>query len=94
MTQLTKVQGVATKVFEDGADIIVKYHTTEVVRFNTKRIVLNTGGYETKTTRIRMNQASNQFDLGYRVYSRKGNTLVNFKDVTYQFDDNVLTLKR
>jgi succinate dehydrogenase/fumarate reductase flavoprotein subunit len=94
MTQTKKVSGVATKVSEDGADTIVKYHNTEVVRFNSKRIVLNTGGYETMTTRRRMNQASNQFDLGYSVYSKKGDTLVDFKGVTIPFNGTVLTLER
>lgn len=94
MTQTDKVQGVATKVFEDGADTIVKYHNTEVVRFNAKRIVLNTGGFDTMTTRRRMNQASNQFDLGYSVYSNKGNTLVDFDGLTIRFTGNVLVLER
>jgi len=94
MAQTKKVRGVATKVFEDDTDKIVKYHNTEVVRFNKKRIKLDTGGYDTKTTRRRMNQASNEFKLGYRVYTKNGETLVDFDGLTIRFTGNVLELER
>ncbi len=48
----------------------VTYHTTNVVTFDTDKITLRTGGWPTKTTKLRMNQASEQFDLGYRVYQK------------------------
>lgn len=48
----------------------VRYHSTDVVTFNDDWIVLDTGGWTTYTTKTRMNQASNQFRLGYYVFQR------------------------
>ena len=45
----------------------IQYHNTVVVKFNNKQIILNSGGWYTNTTKTRMNQASNQFDLSFWV---------------------------
>lgn len=66
MAQTAEVRGVATSVYEDQGDICIRYHATEVVRFNGKRIILNGGGWRTNTTKTRMNQAANQYGLGYQ----------------------------
>lgn len=50
----------------------VRYHNTDVVTYNAEKITLRTGGWKTVTTKLRMNQASRQFDLGYGVSQRKG----------------------
>jgi len=73
------VKGVATKVFEDNGDTVVTYHGTEVVRFNQLLVFLNTGGWKTATTKLRMNQASNQFDLGFQVFQSKHEWYVQIK---------------
>ena len=55
---------------ENGA-MVVRYHATPVVTVNPGGLItLNTGGYFTHTTKSRMNQAANQFDLGYQVYQK------------------------
>ena len=47
----------------------VVYHNTEVVKVrNNRYITLNNGGYYTATTKRRMNQASQQYNLGFSVY--------------------------
>ncbi len=47
----------------------VVYHKTEVVRRERNgMITLNTGGWRSKTTKTRMNQASSEFKLGFHVY--------------------------
>jgi hypothetical protein len=38
-----------------------------VVSFSADYVILRTGGWNTVTTKARMNQASNQFNLGYCV---------------------------
>ena len=48
--------------------IVVRYHNTDVVAVNGNIVTLNNGGYETSTTKRRMNQASNQWGLGISVY--------------------------
>lgn len=60
----------------------VKYHDTVVVRFDKDHIELNTGGWKSKTTKLRMNQASEQFNLGYRVYQKNFEWFVSYKDDT------------
>jgi len=59
-----------TTVRKEGADIIVRYHDTDIVRFNQDYVWLNTGGWNTVTTKRRINQVSKRFDLGFRVYQK------------------------
>ena len=65
--QMDRVGKVHTKIGHDGGIVTIKYHATNVVTFNDKEIVLRTGGWKTKTTKARMDQASNQFGLGYSI---------------------------
>ena len=90
MTQLTQIGTHATVVLqvEDHTSII--YRGTKVVRFNNNEIVLNTDGWQTSTTKRRMNQASGQFGLGYHVYQDKGIWYVDYKDKTLEFSDNMI----
>tara|TARA_A100001201_G_scaffold18976_1_gene21394 strand:- start:199 stop:507 length:309 start_codon:yes stop_codon:yes gene_type:complete len=47
----------------------VVYHNTEVVKVrNNRYITLDNGGYYTATSKRRMNQASQQYNLGFSVY--------------------------
>ena len=77
MALLTRVGTVATTIStnEQGHTQVV-YHSTPVVTFSSKFIVLNHGGWMTSTTKNRMNQASHQFNLGYTVYQKAFNWFV------------------
>jgi len=90
--QTKRVQGVATSVYESPDVIRVTYHNTAVVEVTHNRIVLNTGGWKTVTTKRRMNQTSNQYGLKYRVYQSKGCWFVyyNGKDLAFKNDELVL----
>ena len=70
MGQTHTIGRTATKVEHRGLETFVRYHNTDVVQFDSLYITLNTGGWETATTKLRMNQASNQFGLGYQVYQK------------------------
>lgn len=70
----------------------IRYHSTDVVRVFPDRIELNHGGYVTTTTKRRMNQASNVYNLGYQVFSRKGTLYVTFKGIEHRFIENTFTL--
>ncbi len=80
----------ATTVREKDGVLSVVYHQTEVVKFdrNTSILTLDTDWHFTATTKARMNQASNQFDLGYRVYQKDFNWFVSFAK-----DDKMVTRK-
>lgn len=74
----------ATKIFTNEHGItVIKYHDTEIVKFNNDYFVINFGGFDTVTTRRKMNQASNQFNLGFSIFRRKGITYMqNGRDIT------------
>jgi hypothetical protein len=72
----------------------VKYHFTEVVRFDAYYIYLNNNGYLTQTTKRRMNQTSFQFDLGYHVFQKNKVWYVTFKNKTIPFSGNRAILER
>ena len=71
MTQLSKVGKVATCIHKDGATTVIHYHKTPIVQWDDAHIWLDTGGWFTPTTKVRMNQAANEFGLGFRVYQHK-----------------------
>ena len=71
MGQQTTISRYQTKVWTTGSLTTVRLYATNVVSFFTgdsPAVVLNSGGWRTTTTKSRMNQASNQYDLGYQVY--------------------------
>ena len=77
MAQMQKIGKVHTTVKTRDGVTTVTYHETDVVEFTDDMVWLNTGGWDTVTTKTRMNQASNQFDLGYQVYQEKGKWYVS-----------------
>jgi len=72
----------------------VMYHSTDVVSFNDSKIILNTGGWRSNTTKTRMNQTSNQFGLGYMVYQSGFQWFVEYKGDTISFIDSTMELSR
>ena len=72
MTNLAKFQGVATTVRRLSSGMIVgTYHNTSVAEVSGNNVRLDTGGYRTRTTKVRMNQFANQFCSGaFYVYQK------------------------
>ena len=99
MANMHKIGSTATTVRTEDGYTIVRYHNTDVVKFNSDEIVLNTGGWKTNTTKARMNQASNVYGLGYRVYQKDWEWFVEYRDNAWNtrivtFKGNTVTLKR
>ena len=94
MAQTQTVRGRATSVYWENGYHNVRYHNTVVVKWNVDRIILNTGGWETVTTKLRMNQASNQYGLGYQVYQKDYDWFVSYNGQVVPFDGDMLTLVR
>ena len=66
-------------------------HKTVVVEHRTNgEIVLNSGGYRTATTKLAMNQASNQFNMGFQVFQNAGDWFVTYKGKTIPFYDEMI----
>ena len=72
----------------------VKYHNTDVVKFSHNWIVLNSGGYRTYTTKKRMNQTSQEYNLGYKVFQYNYNWFVTYKGKTIEYNNNQLIIDR
>jgi len=79
-----------TQVYTDENSTNVIYHGTRVVGFNYKRIVLDSGGHKTTTTKKRMNETSEQFGLGFHVYQKKRNWYVVYREETVPFEDGMV----
>ena len=94
MAQTSKVSRNNTAVIKDGKKIQVVLHSTIVVSFDDKKIQLNNGGWITTTTAVRMNQASNEYGLGYYVSRQNGEMFVSFKDEKVKFEGPTITLTR
>ena len=71
MTQTQRLGKKATTVHASGRHTVVTLYQTPVVEYTPKRVKLRSGGWKTQTTKVRMNQASNQFGLGYYVFQKK-----------------------
>jgi len=89
MMQNQEVRGIATNIFADGRHTHVQYHATRVVSFSDHEIVLRSGGYYTRTTKLRMTQASNQFCLGFKVIQRDGDWFVLFGGERLDFSEGM-----
>lgn len=91
-TWMTEVQ---TTEYNGQTRTIVRYHSTEVVEWDKDTIILNSGGWHTHTTKLRMNQASREYDLGYTVWQYRFNWYVDYGEHTYAYcDDMKLDRKR
>ena len=65
-----KLSTYKTTWFNDGSHGGVTYHRTNIVSWFDGKITLRSGGWESVTTKRKMNQASNQFDLGFGVFQK------------------------
>lgn len=99
MSQTHTVRGTATTNTRIGDTVSVRYHGTEVFRLErqpdgSKIITLRTNGWETATTKTRMNQALNENNLPWSVYqkSRKWYVWNRQTDQVLEFEDG-MTLK-
>jgi hypothetical protein len=72
MSQTTRLGKTATVVRQEGRVTVVRYHDTDVVKFTDAHITLNSGGWRTATTKLRMNQAASQYGLGFSVSQKDG----------------------
>lgn len=80
MPSMDKLSSYATTVAKDSEGFMcVTYHDTQIVRWKEGEcLILNSGGWDTVTTRRKMNQAARQFDLPFAVVRQNGKTHVEF----------------
>lgn len=91
MAQQLKVGKKSTKIYMDGDGFTcVKYHDTVVIKFKGGNVVLNSGGWQTATTKGRINQAFNQYNLPFSLYQKAGEWYVQKENETpVEFFDGI-----
>ena len=90
MSQIQRVGTHRPNIVELQGLTSVVYHSTAVVQFDSDKIILNSGGWETATTKSRMNQASHQYGLGFEVYQVDFTWYVDYKGETIPFTDGLI----
>lgn len=90
MAQQGRLGKTATTAATENGTTRVTYHSTVVVAFDDKNIKLDSGGWLTPTTKTRMNQASNQFGLGFHVYQVNGSWFVMKDGEKIKFKDGII----
>ena len=83
-----------TTVKKDGNKLRVTYHWTDVVTVwddgGGHCVKLDANGWQTATTKTRMNQASKQFDLKYYVFQKNFEWFVKVGDKVLDFFDGII----
>lgn len=79
MSRMNKLSSYKTTIFDrpNNKGKYIVYHETAIVDFDQTGIRLHSGGWQTVTTKRKMNQASNEFGLGYSVFQKAGMWFVN-----------------
>lgn len=70
MPHMHKLSTYRTAWADNGDTGSVIYASTEIVSWRNGQITLRSGGWETVTTKRKMNQAASQFALGFDVFQR------------------------
>jgi len=89
MAQQWKIGKGYTTIKTVNGKTAITYHSTAVVTFDQDSIVLDSGGWFTQTTKNRMNQTSNQFDLGFNVFQKLSVWWVGYKGKTIEFQNGM-----
>ncbi len=90
-----KLQLYQTTIHTDKAgETRVMYYKTAIVTFNDETIILNTGGWWTRSTKARMNKLSWYFKLGFRVFQKEGVWFVEYGDEVHPYEVNEIWLDR
>jgi hypothetical protein len=80
MARTDKLSTYRTTWHQNGDAGGVTYVSTEIVRWDGSRVTLNSGGWQTVTTKRKMNQAANQFGLRFCVYQKRGEWFVDVRN--------------
>ena len=90
MPRMDKLSNYRTTIIEDQYGGQVTYCSTAILVWGKRDVILSSGGWRTVTTKRKMNQASNQFGIGYGVYQRKGEWFVSWKGQELPFHDGMI----
>lgn len=90
MSRTHRMSSYATTIATAGDLVVVTYHATQIVAFDRLNVTLRTGGWDTVTTRRKMNQTARHFGLGFAVFRDAGESYVRRPDgSTVPLTDNM-----
>lgn len=87
---MTKLSNYRTTISEQNGLKTIVYVSTPIVQWDSNKIILNNGGYQTVTTKRKMNQAASQFDLPYQVYQKNYQWFVNTEKGAFPFNTKLV----
>lgn len=91
MPRYNQLSTYKTMIFDKPIGKQVFYHKTCIVEYDDKAVKLHSGGWKTVTTKRKMNQASNQFGLGYGVFQKDFDWFVTMPNgQTVPFYDGIM----
>lgn len=91
MPQMDNIGKHKTTIQSSGDVTVVTYHATPIVTINHREgtVTLDSGGWRTKTTKTRMNQAASEFNLPYHIYQKRYKWYVDYYNYTLFFIDGM-----
>jgi len=90
MGQMQRIGTHKTTVVEAYENLRVIFHQTVILNKTRLGIQLNNGGYYTSTTKARMNQASNEYGLGFGVFQKNFEWFVDYKGETLPYKNGMV----
>ena len=94
MPRMDKLSNYATTWFDNSDHGGVTYHRTNIVAWTPNEITLNSDGWQTVTTKRKMNQAARQFCLQFAVWQKNyewfvdlpnGETVKYYDGITFNY---------
>ena len=76
--------------FTDCSTIVLHRTAIAVYDHKNQALKLNSGGYQTRTTKGRLNAILSELIAGARVFQRDFNWFLNYNNVTHNFNDGMI----
>jgi len=94
INEIRKTKHNNTLIIRDDGDITVIYQETPIVTFDDNEVILDCGGWRTRSTQSRMNWASEEYALAYRIRRKGREWFVDYQGTTYPFNSDRILLDR
>jgi len=76
-------------IFVNG-DKVLKLHDTDIIKWVGDKIILSSGGWQTRTTKDRLNGWLNRYNTtNYYIYQKKGNWYIKDGEKVLEFFDGI-----
>jgi hypothetical protein len=83
----------ATRVEVTDTAVKIFYHSTAIVEIRDGSVILNNGGWTTRTTKLRMNQAAEFFGIDFHVFQKKSTWYTRVADDVIPFDGHSASIE-